>query len=89
LDVKDGLAKRKEFPDSTLSELYDPLTMPGPLAKAHQLLDKSVDSAYGKSTFASDAQRVAFLFELYRQFTASLNVAAKKTRKAAKKNSRR
>jgi len=79
------LAKRDEFPDSPLAELYDPLTMPGSLRKAHQLLDKAVDSAYGKSTFRDDAERVAFLFELYRQITAPLDVAApKKQRKALK-----
>ena len=45
-----------------------PLTMPPALLKAHQKLDTAVDTAYqpsgGKKTYASDAERVAFLFEL-------------------------
>ena len=34
---------RAEFPDSSLADLYDPLTMPPKLVKAHQELDKTVD----------------------------------------------
>jgi hypothetical protein len=40
--------------------------------KAHQTLDKAVDAAYGKKTFSSDAERVAFLFELYHKYTSLL-----------------
>jgi hypothetical protein len=32
--------------------------------KAHQQLDKAVDAAYGKTNFQTEAQRVAFLFEI-------------------------
>jgi hypothetical protein len=39
--------------------------MPPELAKAHAALDKAVDKAYGKSAFASEMERVAFLFERY------------------------
>lgn len=34
------------------------------LVKAHQALDHAVDAAYGKKGFASDAERIAFPFEL-------------------------
>jgi len=37
--------------------------MPPDLRKAHQTLDKAVDAAYGKKSFSTDAERVAFLFE--------------------------
>lgn len=50
---------------ATLADLYDPLTMPAALLKAHQKLDAAVDAAYGKKAFKSDAERVAFLFERY------------------------
>ena len=40
--------------------------------KAHQKLDASVDAAYGKKWFKSDAERVAFLFELYQKYTSLL-----------------
>jgi len=55
-----------------LADLYDPVAMPPDLRKAHQALDKAVDAAYGKKTFASDAERVAFLFGLYRKYTSLL-----------------
>jgi hypothetical protein len=42
------------------------------LRKAHQALDKAVDAAYGKKNFTSDAERVAFLFELYHKYTSIL-----------------
>lgn len=66
------LDARVQFPDSTLADLYDPLTMPPALLKAHQALDKAVDAAYGKTNFKSEAERVAFLFERYQVLTASV-----------------
>jgi len=59
------LDARERFSESTLAELYDPLLMPPELLKAHQVLDKAVDTAYGKKDFKSEAERVAFLFDLY------------------------
>jgi hypothetical protein len=80
------LDARAQFADASLADLYDPLTMPPALLKAHQKLDTAVDAAYqpsgGKKTYASDAERVAFLFELYQRITSLLPApAAKKTRK--------
>jgi hypothetical protein len=46
--------------------------MPPALVKAHQTLDRSVDAAYGKKSFLTDAERVAFLFELYEKYTSLL-----------------
>jgi hypothetical protein len=65
------LDAREQFPDSTLADLYDPLTMPPALLKAHRALDKAVDSAYSRKQFAGDADRVAFLFELYQELAES------------------
>ena len=81
------LDARAQFADSSLADLYDPLTMPPALLKAHQKLDAAVDAAYlssgGKKAYASDAERVAFLFELYQRITSLLPAAvAKKTRKS-------
>ncbi|HBP38610.1 MAG TPA: SAM-dependent methyltransferase [Clostridiales bacterium] len=58
------LSARELYPQSSLADLYDPLTMPPVLVKAHQKLDAEVEKAYGKR-FASDADRVAFLFDRY------------------------
>jgi hypothetical protein len=80
------LDARAQFPESSLADLYDPLTMPPALLKAHQALDRAVDAAYGKTKFASDAERVAFLFEQYQRLTSLLPPAkTKKPRKAARK----
>ena len=66
------LDARAAHPDASLADLYDPVAMPPDLRKAHQALDKAVDAAYGKKTFTSDAERVAFLFELYHKYTSLL-----------------
>ena len=76
------LDARLQFPESSLADLYDPLTMPPVLLKAHQTLDKAVDAAYGKTNFKTEAERVAFLFELYQKYTSLLPVEkVKKSRK--------
>jgi hypothetical protein len=63
---------RLEFPNSSLADLYDPLTMPPALVKAHNELDKAVDLAYRPQPFTSEANRMVFLFELYEKYTADL-----------------
>jgi hypothetical protein len=77
------LDARKLFKDSCLAELYDPTLTPPELTKAHQKLDRAVDSAYRKSSFGTEAERVSFLFELYERLVAPLDVKvpAKKARK--------
>ena len=82
------LDARAQFAGSSLADLYDPLTMPTALLKAHQKLDTVVDAAYqpsgGKKTYTTDAERVAFLFELYQRITNLLHApAANKTQKKA------
>lgn len=62
---------RAQYPLSTLADLYDPLTMPAPLAKAHAALDRAVDRCYRRAPFDSDRERVEHLFSLYEQLTAS------------------
>ena len=71
---------RKEFPNSSLSDLYDPLTMPPALVKAHQELDKAVDLCYRPQPFPNETKRIEYLFELYEKYTKPL-LAEKKTRK--------
>jgi hypothetical protein len=76
------LDARAQFPAATLADLYDPLTMPPALVKAHQKLDAAVDAAYGKKNFRNDAERVAFLFELYRKYTSLLPGDTKSKRRS-------
>ena len=81
------LDARAKFPKATLADLYDPLSMPPELVEAHQTLDRAVDAAYGKTKFKSDAERVAFLFELYQKYTSLLPAESKpraRKKKAAK-----
>ena len=65
------LDARALYPDSSLADLYDPLTMPPELRKAHQANDKAVMQAYGmpiKET--NEAACVAWLMRMYQEMTA-------------------
>lgn len=64
---------RGQFPQSTLADLYDPLSMPPELVRAHHVLDRAVDATYGFKG-KTDAERVAFLFERYQRLTTLLPV---------------
>lgn len=60
---------RALFPDSSLADLYDPLTMPPELRRAHTANDKAVMAAYGFSTKMTEADCVAELMKLYQKMT--------------------
>lgn len=72
------LDARAAFPTSTLADLYDPLTMPPMLLKAHHALDKAVDKAYRTKPFANERERIEYLFEQYQKLTAPLDAQPKK-----------
>ena len=70
------LKARALYPDSSLADLYDELTMPVELRKAHQENDKAVMRAYGlikvidnKETWLTESETVAKLFEMYEELT--------------------
>ena len=70
------LDARALYPDSSLADLYDELTMPVELRKAHQANDIAVMKAYGmikkvdgKDTFLTESETVARLFEMYQELT--------------------
>ena len=75
------LDARLQFPSSSLADLYDTLTMPPVLIKAHNELDKAVDLAYRPQPFTSEAKRMEFLFELYEKYTADLFTKEKPKKK--------
>ena len=54
---------------ATLADLYDPVTMPPALAKAHAALDRAVDRAYRSAPFETERARVEHLFALYQTLT--------------------
>jgi hypothetical protein len=84
--AKDVLDARAAFHNATLADLYDPLTMPASLLKAHEKLDKAVDASYARKDFKTEAERVAFLFERYQTLTAPLEAAARKTKPRKRKD---
>lgn len=70
------LDARALYPDSSLADLYDELTMPVELRKAHQANDMAVMRAYGmqkivdgKKTWLTESETVARLFEMYEDLT--------------------
>lgn len=63
---------------STLADLYDPLSMPTELVKAHAELDRAVEKCYRPEPFHSDRERVEYLFSLYEKLTAPLLPATPK-----------
>jgi hypothetical protein len=75
------LDARVKFPGSTLADLYDPVTMPPELARAHADLDRAADKAYGRIALTSEMERVAFLFERYEALTRPLLTPTRSGRK--------
>ena len=68
------LDARAKYPDSSLADLYDELSMPVELRKAHQDNDRAVMQAYGfnvKTT--TESQCVAELFKMYKEKTKNNN----------------
>jgi hypothetical protein len=63
------LDARSLFPDSSLADLYDPLTMPPELRRAHITNDKAVMAAYGFGTKMTESECVAELMKLYQKLT--------------------
>ena len=70
------LNARALYPDSSLADLYDELTMPVELRQAHQANDMAVMRAYGfqkivdgKKTWLTESETVVRLFEMYEDIT--------------------
>ena len=70
------LEARALYPDCSLADLYDELTMPVELRQAHQANDMAVMRAYGfqkivdgKKTWLTESETVARLFEMYEDIT--------------------
>ena len=68
------LDARALYPDSSLADLYDELTMPPELRKAHQENDKAVMDAYGfEWRNMTESECVASLFKIYASSALSLH----------------
>ena len=67
--ARDILAARENHPDKSLSDLYDPDTMPTDLKAAHEANDRAVMDAYGFSTDMTESEIVAELMKMYQKLT--------------------
>jgi len=76
---------RAEFDDSSLSDLYDPDSMPQKLLEAHRALDTEVDLCYRPSPFKTELERLKFLFDLYIKCTDPIIHATVRPRKGISK----
>ena len=63
------LDARNLYPDCSLADLYDEVTMPVELRRAHQANDRAVMRAYGLPVTTSESNTVAHLFKLYEELT--------------------
>jgi hypothetical protein len=63
------LDARAKYPDASLADLYDPLTMPPDLRAAHEANDRAVLAAYGLAPDTPEPEIVAHLFGLYAKAT--------------------
>ena len=72
------LDARALYPDCSLADLYDELTMPAELRKAHQANDRAVMDAYGfytkdeitgKHRWLTESETVAKLMQMYQELT--------------------
>jgi hypothetical protein len=65
------LYARTTFKDSSLADLYDPLTMPQRLRNAHRDLDRIIAKAYGFPAGEGDEAIAARLMEMHREIVDS------------------
>ncbi len=64
------LDARALYPDSSLADLYDELTMPPELRKAHQANDRAVMQAYGFwGKIKTESECIAELMKMYQKLT--------------------
>lgn len=59
------LKAREKYPDASFADLYDELTMPSELRKAHRENNKAVMKAYGFDLQMTEEECVAALMKLY------------------------
>ena len=77
------LAREAHFPD-TIADLYDPVTMPENLRRAHERNDEVLERIYIGRRFKNDTERLEKLFDLYTKMTANVAKAASKMPRGTK-----
>jgi len=66
------LEARANYPTSSLSDLYNPTSMPTDLCKAHNNLDKAVLAAFGLKPTTTDEAILSTLFTRYAMLTREI-----------------
>jgi type I restriction-modification system DNA methylase subunit len=91
-EARDLVALRSELArprgPSTLADLYDPVSMPPDLVRAHARLDRAVERCYRQSAFSSESERFEFLFGLHERLLSPLVEAARPRRLGRRAGSR-
>ncbi|MBU0717426.1 MAG: class I SAM-dependent DNA methyltransferase [Planctomycetes bacterium] len=70
--AREMLDARSQFPDASLADLYDPLSMPRVLQQAHSALDRAVDRCYRPQRFPDERRRFEYLFQLWERLERPL-----------------
>ncbi len=74
------LDERAKHPSKTMAQLYDPLSMPKGLLKAHEELDKAIEQCYRLQPFKNDSDRLEYLFKKYEEMARKDTIFAKQKR---------
>lgn len=69
MTAKAILDARKLYPESSYADLYDEVTMPIELRKAHQANDRAVMEAYGFKVGMTESECVSQLMKKYKELT--------------------
>ena len=77
------LSCRENHPNSSLADLYDPLTMPADLLKAHKNLDKAVMELYGYPSDMTEPEMVADLMVRYQKLVEAESANSRKSKDKA------
>lgn len=88
VEAQGALNARSQFQQgdkpASRANLYDPLTLPPVLHKAYQKPNAALYAPYalcgGKKTWKNDAERVAFLLELYQRISSQAHADKPKRR---------
>ena len=85
------LDEREKHSERTLAQLYDPDKMPAGLREAHQENDRAVERCYRNRPFASDEDRLEYLFRLYEKMIVEekeKNTLFEKSKKTRRKKAK-
>lgn len=85
LAATEVLTVRDSFPGTPLSVLYDPLSMPPELFKAHAKLDAAVDALFGAGKIETSSERQELLLDRYAELVAADKLFSDKPEKKPRK----